>query len=348
MPTFRTRQPGSLASGVRNLMSVNARSGLNDAEKIGIDRLAADAAHKDSLAEKVRLEVEQMRQADRLRNDPAAQTDYAANASGVPGGEPATNLSKFIRGISEQFAGPGTDEAGAVVPARDLPVARPDVVTPEQERAFRAARGSLMANSMATGKTNADQLTQAGGNLLTGAIRNEMTAPGVDIGRENQLGHAINIRSREPFKTNAQGTVLNEETGGLNEGSDLASAVRAATEALTGQRTAAGNLSNVRAGDITATQPSRIQRITNPVPRPAPQRTPGQEARDTAYARAQAARAAGSEAENLRTQQSRARRDFQTELRTDPSLRGTRLGRWVEGQGYEVKDDRGTVVGYYD
>jgi hypothetical protein len=39
-------------------------------------------------------------------------------------------------------------------------------------------------------------------------------------------GRAMAGKVREPFKTNAQGTVLNEETGALNEGTQLAGAVR--------------------------------------------------------------------------------------------------------------------------
>jgi hypothetical protein len=338
MPTFRTRQPSSLASGVRSFAaSFGGAGGLNELEKMQIERAGARANREDSLAEKVRLEIEQMRAGEQARADPAAETDYAATVSGVRGGDTASNLSKFIRGLSEQFAGEGADEAGNVVPPIELPVARPDAVTPEQERAFRAARGSVMATRMATGRTNADQLTEAGGNLLTQALRNEITAPGTEVVRGNQLAQAAGLRAREPFATNAQGTVLNQETGDLGEGSLLAGAVRSATRALTGQRNAAGELSNTRANVVQ-----------NPVPRPAPNRTPGQEARDEAYARAQAARAAGTEAENLRTQQSRARSNFRTEQRTDPRLKGATLGKWVAGQGYEVKDAGGRVVGYYD
>jgi hypothetical protein len=342
MPTFRTSRPVSLAQSMRLLLGNNRN--LSGMDEIAISRAASEANRSDSLAEKARFEIQQAREAESRRNDPARATEYAATSSGLRVPE-ATQLARFIRG--EHMPNPtGVDDEGT--PLETIEAPRPGSVTPESERAFRSALASVMANNLATGKTNADQMTQAGGNLLTQAIRSEMTRPGTAIPRENQLGHAINIRAREPYATNAQGTVLDQETGALDEGTDLAAAVRGNIGAQAGQRRAAAGLSGERATDLRTTRPGR-QALTDARAtqaregRPAPRRTPAQERRDSAYASRAEAAATAAGADNNRRREAAARSNF----RKDPAMKGHRLGRWTE-QGFEVLDSKGTLVGYYD
>jgi hypothetical protein len=341
MPTFRSNRPLGLAQSMRALLG---NSGLSRTDEIAIASAASRANRDDALAEKTRLEVQAQREADERRRNPAHATEYAATASGlrVPEGE---HLAKFIRGEKVQPT-TAVDDEGNPMPVVDY--GRPESVTPEGERAFRSALASVMATQLATGRTNADQMTQAGGNLLTQAVRSEMTRPGTEIKRENQLGHAINIRAREPYATNAQGTVLDQEAGTVNEDTELARVVRGNIGAQAGQRRSAAALSDERATDIRETRPGRKAltdaRTTSARDgRPAPRRTPAQERRDNAYAASAEARAAAAGADNNRRREATARSNF----RKDPAMKGHRLGRWTE-QGYEVLDSRGELVGHYD
>ncbi len=344
MPTFRTGRSGSISDSVRNLVSGDP--GVTAADEMAIDQAVATTQHRQSLAEKVRLEADALRRAEQERRDPELATEYASRASGL---DPA--LAKRYESWRTNPVVPAsvaTDELGGPMP--DITQVSP--LDPDQARAYNAARASLLANRLATGKTNAQQLTGAGGNLLVQRFRDEMTQPGISIGRENQLGHAANIKAREPFKTNAQGTVLNEETGALGEDSDLAAVVRKNVEAQAAERGAAAGLSSTRAGDITATQPSRIELNTaradvarNPRARPAPNRTPGQEARDNAYGDVARERAAAAAEARVRREQTAARQQYAR----DPKMKasGTKLGKWVNGQGFEVLDKAGKHIGYY-
>jgi hypothetical protein len=309
MPLFRTQRPRGIADSMRTLLGSSAEPSA--AERIQVDRFAADAARNESLAEKTREELRQMREADRRRNDPRERSRYAGTTSGLNLPD-AEALHAFIEG-----------NEGAT---------RPENVTPEQERLFRTAIGQLMATGAATGNTNAQQMTAAGGNLLSSAVRNEMTAPGTSV---------------EPH-----GAVLNEETGGINEGTGIATATRANIAAQETERRAQAGLHSTRAGDITATQPARIDRDKaaaeasrrGPQARPAPQRTPAQEARDKAYADRARAQAATAQGENDRRSQTEIRGRF----RADPAMKGNKPGKWVPGQGFEVLDKSGKHIGYYD
>lgn len=325
MPTFRTQRPRGISESVRSLVSSSPR--LSADERISIERAAAEIDQRQSLAEKARLEIEQERAAARRREDPALALEYGARAAMLD--LPRARQYESWRQNPMTRPSTETDELGTRMP--DIRMESP--LSAEEGRAYDAARASLIANQLATGKTNAEQLTGGGGNLLVQAIRNQISAPDTDLPTANRLAQAAGVRTREPFRMNPQGVVLNEETGAVDEGSQLAQVVREATKAQATQRTAAGGLSDARS-----------RAVTNPPPRPAPARTEAQEARDRAYAaRAQAAvdreRAAQDNAK-----QARVRRTFTT----DPNMRGKTLGRWIEGQGFEVKDATGRLVGYYD
>jgi hypothetical protein len=232
MPTFRTSRPASLRDSISTLLGGSSR--LSPADLKAVDEYSAGQDQKNALAEKTRLEIEQMREGQRLRSDPGASADYASVSSGLttPIGR---QLAGYIRGESIPPLTPNDDE-GNVMPAAAY--ARPDAVTPEQERGFRSNLASTMVQNLATGKTNAEQLTQSGGNLLTQALRSEISAT-PDPQEQNTLKAAISPNYREPYSGGApHGVAVNQETG---EGVVVDQALRdAAVKGQTGGKPPSG------------------------------------------------------------------------------------------------------------
>lgn len=327
MPSFHTRPKSSgIAASVRALLSSSPN--LSEADILRGHAAAASAEHNTALAEKVRLEIENEKRAEALRNDPNLQNEYGATTSGITVPQGA-QLSEYIRGVTSPPVTP-VDDQGNANPQN--PPVRPDV-TPEAERGYRSAIGALIAQRLATGKTNAEQITHGQGNLLAQAVRGAM-AGADNITDENQLGHSIGVPAREPFSRgpNPQGVMVNQETGDLTTDTELHDAAVKAAEALATKRTA------------DATRGDR--------PRTAPIRTPAQEARDRAYAASQGVKTEGARLELLRQKQSTAKSKF----RNDRNMKGNTLGNWVKfknkdgttGEGYEVLDKKGNLTGHYE
>jgi hypothetical protein len=189
------------------------------------DMAAAQTAQHMGLAEKARAEAEALRNAETARSDPAVASEYASHAAGidVPSG---TRLSNHLRGVLEQPT--SNDDLDASMRGREAQpfvTGAPNVGDP-QKRVFQSALAATIANRLGTGKTSADQLAHAGDRINETALTNE-AANTADVPTANRIAAAVAGKIREPFKTNAQGTVLNEETGALGEGSLLAGRVRA-------------------------------------------------------------------------------------------------------------------------
>jgi hypothetical protein len=260
MPTFRTQPSSSLASSIRNLVASN-RGRMGPQGEIAADQAAAKTIRDLSLADKARLEAEQMREADARRRDPAYAQEYAGHVAGIDQPD-ATRLSAAIRGELEQ-PGPADYEDNPNV--QPYPVGRPNL-EPGQERMFRSALAATMANMLATGKTNAAQLAQSGATTNTEGLRTE-AAYEPDTGAANRVIAAISGRARMPYAGAGNGTVVNRETGDLDESGGIAQAARAATvargssaDALTRLRDA--RTQNVAAGKgATPVAPERIQRM---------------------------------------------------------------------------------------
>jgi hypothetical protein len=335
MPTFHTRQPSSIAGSVRALVRSSPNLTAND--MLQLDRLGAGMNRESALAEKARLEVEQMRNAERMRSAPEVADEYAGITSGLPGGETTRRMAGYVRGrtIPPVFE---RDDEGNAMPAAEY--ARPDV-PPEQERGFRSALGALIANQIARGSTNAQQLTGAQGNLLTQAARQAMQQEGISVPEANTLGQSIGVRAREPFSNpNAQGVFVNQESGDVYTEPGVHGAAIKALENLASQRGAAAEAK-------TNPPPAR--------PRSAPVRTPAQEARDREYAEAQKVRTEAGKIELARQKQAEARRRFESNKRRQNSENKERtLGDWVRKKqngsdvwGYEVLDKDGKVVGLW-
>lgn len=242
MPTFRTAPSSDLGSAIRRAV---ASANLGPEVNMQADMAAAQTAHNLGLAEKARAEAEAVRAADVARADPGVATEYASHASGmsVPNG---TRLSNHLRGVLEQPGPSDYEDASAMGrEAQPFVTGAPNVGEP-QKRVFQSALASTIANRLATGKTNAEQLAHAGDRINETALTNE-AANTADVPTANRLIAAVSGKLREPFKTNAQGTVLNEETGALNEGTRLAQAVRDLTGAHAGSYAAAGRASDALA-----------------------------------------------------------------------------------------------------
>ncbi len=228
MPTFRTAPSSSLTGSIRRLIA-SGGGNLSPLLEMQADSAAATTARNMSLAEKARAEVEAMQAAETRRADPAMRTEYAAHAAGIDLPD-ATRLTRAIRGEMDPNPQGAEDATGNLY--GDVPVARPNLPA-GSERVFRSALASTMANLLATGKTNAAQLAQAGDRVNETALTNE-AANTTNLPTANRLIAAVAGKVREPFRVSPQGVVLNEETGAANEGTQLAQAVRA----LSGARTA--------------------------------------------------------------------------------------------------------------
>ncbi len=266
MPLFRTTPSSSLAASIRRLMA-SGGSQLSPLQEMEADFAAAKTAHQRSLVDKVRAEVEAMNSAKAAREDPALAAEYAGNVAGldVP---TSTRLSNHLRGVLEQPSGADYEDNPDVQP---YPTGAPNVGAPEK-RLFQSALASTLANRMATGKTNASQLAQAGDRINETALTNE-AARTTDTPAANRIIAAVAGKVREPFSTNAQGTVLNQETGDLSEGGRLAGEVRrltgarAATEGAkqgelgtrSSRNTAQAGLADVRARNVGVIVPPKGQ-----------------------------------------------------------------------------------------
>lgn len=229
MPTFRTAPSSSLTGSIRRLIA-SGGSNLSPLQEVQADSAAATTARNMSLAEKARAEVAAMNAAETRRADPAMRTEYAAHAAGIDVPD-ATQLYRAMRGERDPNPQGAEDASGNLY--GDVPVSRPANLPTGSERLFRSALASTMANLLATGKTNAAQLAQAGDRVNETALTNT-AANTPDLPTANRLIAAVAGKVREPFKVSPQGVVLNEETGAVNEGTQLAQAVRA----LSGARTA--------------------------------------------------------------------------------------------------------------
>lgn len=199
MPTFSVQRPQSLAQSFATLLGSGSGMTIDDAVKI------EGAKRNMSLAEKTRLEIEQMKEAARLRNDPNAAIEYGARSSGLTVPD-ATALDNNIRGVrTDQFGPP--QEGQDALPQIATPMPE---VNPQQADLFRAATAALMANKFATGKTNAEQLTKAGGQSLIDMFRAKLAQPGMSAqdrtANLEAIGPGGNAGAVAPYRQNAAGT----------------------------------------------------------------------------------------------------------------------------------------------
>lgn len=176
MPTFTSQRPAGIAESFASLMQGNkglSQTDILNAEKTisGIEHSRASAQNQTALAEKVRLELEQMRNAENMRKDPAMAAEFGARSAGINLAD-AGRIDQNFRGESLPPTTPMDDEGNAMPAA---PIQVPSNVNPQQLGLYNAARAGLMANNLATGKTNGEQLTKSVGdgqqNSIVGAVQ---------------------------------------------------------------------------------------------------------------------------------------------------------------------------------
>lgn len=339
MPEFRIRRPTSIVDSLRTL--VTSTPNMTASDHAAIDSHVAQVGHRMALADKARQEVEALRTEQQFRSDPENALTYAAMQSGLP-----LPIARQVRDYM-------TGAEGA---------ARPDI-TPEQDRAFRSFMSAVIANRLGTGKTNADQLTHAGGRGVDTMLVNR-AAEISNAGEQAPVLAAAGRKPREPFgQPTREGLVVNQETGGVNVGNpDLFKAVVAASQALTGQRNAAAGASGARTRltnreievDLPGARASQADAAAAASRAMAGVRQ-GDVAAGGPQARADASRARG-DAAGAKADSARAENDLrkQSETRTrfgrDPDMKGSgnKLGNWVPGKGFEVRTKDGKLIGHYD
>lgn len=199
MPTFRATPSASLTGSIRKLLASNGGA-ISPLQEIQVDQAAADTAHKMGLAEKARFEVESMQREDAARADPAARTAFAAHSAGIDLPE-GNRLMNAIRGTLEQPGVGDIDDAMVVGREAQPYVTGKPNIAPGQERVFRSALAAAAASQLGTGKTNADQLTQATGNVqgqgITEAVQAAIAAGNVDqasaLNQGGKLGQQVKV-----------------------------------------------------------------------------------------------------------------------------------------------------------
>lgn len=209
MPTFKTQKPRGITAAVT--AALDSSPDLSGSEIMKAALMRSQVDQHDALAEKARFEVEQARAADAARRDPNKAIEMGVFATPGLTMPTARDFYSYKRG--DQVQQPVTmDDEGNELPAPGA-YARPESVSPEQERQFSSHIVAALQNELATGKTNAHQLQQAAsGNLLDQVRVAAAALPGA--ADQNQALAPWRDRAREPFAQNAAGTsVLNQEVG---------------------------------------------------------------------------------------------------------------------------------------
>jgi len=320
MPTFKTARSTGLSQAMRDLAIRNQMGGeLDPLNALRADQLAAQDAQRLSLAEKAREEAEATRSRAARMNDPALRSEYAARQSGISLPE-ATRLDQAFRGELESI-----DAIDNVAP-----VTAPETVNPAQRRSYNTALASTIANLIATGDTNAAQMAAAGKTGQEASMQAEASLPGLGVPDANRLLAAAGERTREPITMTAQGVRLNQETGDINEESQLAGAVRANLSAQAGQRRAGGAAATTRAD-------AYARKVSTPV-------VGGGRTETEAQKRERNARAARNET----AAEQAAREMTSPRFRRDPAMKGMALGAYdFVKRAFEVIGEDGKLVGYY-
>lgn len=222
MPTFRARRPSGIAESIATMLSSSPTLSASDIMKA--DQLQTDIAHKTALAEKARLEVENERLAHQMRTDPALMTDFAANVAGLTRAQ-GQGMRDYYGGRDFQATAPvQMDDEGQQLPPAIAQ--RPAGVTDPQARLFQSTIGAAFGNLLATGKTNAEQLAKAGGELqgqgITQTVQ-DLIARG-DVARASALSQGGKLGSPIKLVENIAGTGATFEpaTGAVRTDNPLA------------------------------------------------------------------------------------------------------------------------------
>lgn len=337
MPEFRIQRPTSIADSLRAL--VTSSPALRASDQIAIDNHVSQVAQRSALTDKARMEVEALRTAEAFRTDPENALTYAAVQSGLtlPQARAARDWMMGVEGAT-----------------------RPEI-SDAQERGLRSFLGTTFANRLATGRTNAEQMQQGAGRGLDNMLVARASEI-VNAGEQAPLLAAAGRRPREPFGgVDARGMTMNQETGqatvadrGLYD-----AALKAVTSLATARGAAAANSAagaERKRADIEAGVPGSVV-DRNAAAAAASRASAGQKQADMQAggpeARADAARGRG-EAASARAETTRADNDMRRQgdararFARDPAMKGNKVGAWIPGKGYEVRNKDGKLIGHYD
>jgi len=228
-------------------------SGLTPAEEEA-KRAAAEAhraqgEHYRAQNAKLGVETDALRQAATRAQDPVA--NFVNNVFGAERGAEVTNFQRGVK--TDQYRGSDGEDGPATMMA---PAARPGWLSPKDEAALNEqARIIAIANNL-TGKTSGNGYDDIAKAIRTGAAQDAIIggASATPYGKAfaATAGHA-------PFSQNAEGSVLNNLEGTVDQSNPLAIAVQNLKKEQAGKETAhagayraAANASNASAGEHTA------------------------------------------------------------------------------------------------
>jgi hypothetical protein len=263
MPTFNSRPSRSLTDSVRRLIASGGPA-LSPLQEMQADSMAADVAHKQTLAWKAREEVmrqrdadaaerEEARRAQALRSDPQRHLEIAADFSGASIPAAHQLLRRRAGEMDPNPQGPA-DAADNVY--GNVPVALPEGVTPLVERAFRNVYGALAADQAGKQASDPLKLAQAASNLQEQDLVRRVQEL---ISRGDYLGASAASQGSKP----GQAIKLHENIG--NTGATFAPATGAVAASPTADPTnalLAGHVDSLKASserDRAAAAASRAQ-----------------------------------------------------------------------------------------
>lgn len=235
MPLFSARRPMSIGSSIRAMLSSSPN--LSAMDMAHADNLVAETGQHTALAEKYRAEVQAINDAqaneaqDRaFRSDPENAINYASTVSGAPLAK-VKQWDEARRGVVRPPATPNDDE-GNPMPAA---VSVDPGLNAQVMDQIKGALGSIGATRFATAPTNADQMTKAGGNLLSQAITAAATNPNLSPEQRIANSEAATGKVVTPYRPTTGGEqVVNEMTGaGADLQTEAAKLARGLVEAKT-------------------------------------------------------------------------------------------------------------------
>lgn len=210
---------------------------------------AAQEKRTNALAEKARLEAQIMREQQDRAQDPALRNEFAANSAGLTTalGQQVNDLVSGRDFMKASPLQPQVDEEGNAYPPA-VRTTLPDGVSPAQRDAYQQAIAAHIAQSIATGKTNAQQLMQGVQVGQETGMRRRISDPqeGLIPDEQNLLSAGITGKTVEPFSQTG-GIVLNRQTGDTTDAEgEIATAIRQRINAQAGASNAAAGASRAR------------------------------------------------------------------------------------------------------
>lgn len=227
---------GAAAAGGSGTRSRGYRSGMADLANVDYLMARADEARAKAAGAQKELEASE---------DPFALIDAAAIGANVPIPD-ARRWEQGIRGVVDPMS--SNDDRPTLDPAL--------------EKALRTGLADLLTQRQLTGKTNFEQF-RAGQRQ---GVRGEASRRALDMAEgdpaTDDFARVLSVAAEKeisPFSTNAQGTVVDQFTGDLEEGGELAQAFRDNLESKSGYYDAKADQAHAKATGQGALAPAEIR-----------------------------------------------------------------------------------------